>query len=93
MSRTIPEIESEIMTGGIFAWQIANDPATLHIGIPSGQSRPALWMASGNKSVMLASFHGPAQAALTVRFLDTHSDTVQSVINHYAKEKGDGRST
>lgn len=89
--KTVEAIRGELLNGSTFGYQCVGDEATLCVGIPKGRVRPALWVSSGKKTVMLAQFHGEAEAALAIKFLDQHSDAVQHVIDRYnTQEKGNG---
>jgi hypothetical protein len=70
------------------AYQVTDRPgATLFIGIPSGRNRPALWMTyhkTGEAQVILAQFHGEAEATVVANFLDAMVGQIQRVIDFLA---------
>lgn len=67
----------------VHSYKIGPRPAVLHIGVPEGRMRPAMWLSLGGERVLLAQFHGEAHALAVIAFLDTMMFTVNEAIDFH----------
>jgi hypothetical protein len=74
-----------------FAYEISDRPGfRLFIGVPEGQTRPALWCEmQGHAPAILARFYGPSHAQITVNFLDTMIDQINRITTYLMERDND----